>query len=227
MNDVLLHFGDGVAFARRLTPGTVHAIVTDPPYGMNWDTDTTRFSGGKQKVSRGKDWKRKINGDNKPFDPSPWLAYNKVIMWGYNHFADKVPLGTLLVWVKRNDAAYGSFLSDAEIAWMKGGEGIYCFRDVPNIKDKGDHPTQKTVDLMVWCMDRAKIPEGATVFDPYMGSGTTGVACMRTGRNFIGCETDSEFFDIAKEKIEYAQLQPRISLPVNQFKNFVDTPFEF
>lgn len=202
-----LHLGNCLEYMQAMPDGCVDAVIADPPYGMNWDTDTTRFSGGKQVVSRGKDWGTKIAGDNKPFDPSPWIDFKHVILWGYNHWAARVPTGTLLVWVKRNDAAFGSFLSDAEVAWMKGGCGVYCFRDVPNINDRGNHPTQKTVALMRWCIERVT-DIGDTVFDPFMGSGTTGVACMQLGRHFIGCEIDPNYFEIAKRRIEQAAAQP-------------------
>lgn len=210
MSDIKLYNVDCLEFMRTLPDKSVDAVITDPPYGMNWDTDTTRFSGGKQVVSRGKDWGKAIHGDNVPFDPSPWLVYDYAVLWGYNHWAQRAPLGSTLVWVKRNDYAYGSFLSDAELAWMKGGYGVYCYKDVPNINDRGLHPTQKTISLMKWCMDKAKVPIGATVLDPFMGSGTTGVACVQTGRNFIGCEIDKGYFEIAQRRINEALAQPRL-----------------
>jgi DNA modification methylase len=70
------------------------------------------------------------------------------------------------------------------------------------------HPTQKPVELMIWCIERAKIPAGDTIFDPFMGSGTTGVACVQTGRNFIGCEIDPGYFAIAERRIHDAEQQP-------------------
>lgn len=204
---VQLYCGDCMDILPHLSG--IDAVITDPPYGMNWNTDTTRFSGGKQIIKRGRDWKNPIHGDDTPFDPSPWLKFKRVILWGSNHFAQKLDLGTTLVFVKRNDAAFGSFLSDAEIAWMKGGYGVYCFRDVPGFSDKGLHPTQKTIPLMWWCIEKCKTPYGATVLDPYMGSGTTGIACIRSGRRFIGIEKDPEHFKIAKERIELELMNPR------------------
>ena len=64
------------------------------------------------------------------------------------------------------------------------------------------HPTQKPVALMQWCIGLTKIPTGATVLDSFMGSGTTGIACIRTGRKFIGIEKDPDYFQTAKERIE-------------------------
>jgi hypothetical protein len=68
------------------------------------------------------------------------------------------------------------------------------------------HPTQKPLDLLRALLEM--LPPGATVFDPFMGSGTTGVACVRTGRNFIGCEIDPTYYAIAQRRIAEAQLQP-------------------
>ncbi len=177
-------------------------VITDPPYGMNWNVNGDRYTKG------GKDWGTAIINDDKPFDPSPFLVFDKVILWGYNHFADKLPSGTTLVWIKRSDSAFGTFLSDAELAWRKGGEGVYCFRDFRYKSETVEryHPTQKPVSLMSWCIQNyTKL--GDTIFDPFMGSGTTGVACMQLGRNFIGCEIDPKYFAIAEKRIKTAAMQ--------------------
>lgn len=98
------------------------AVVTDPPYGMDWNTDSTRFSGGKRRLADGRaDWGQ-IIGDASPFDPAPFLTYSSCVLWGVNHFAQRVPVGTWLIWLKKPAARYGAFLSDAEVAWMKGGQ---------------------------------------------------------------------------------------------------------
>jgi site-specific DNA-methyltransferase (adenine-specific) len=188
------------------------AVVSDPPYGMNWNTDTSRFAGGKtvRKTKRGggvSTWGA-IENDSVAFDPEPWLDFPQVILWGSNHFAARLPVGTTLVWLKRFDAAFGSFLSDAELAWMKGGHGVYCRRDLSLTSDAalGErlHPTQKPIGIMQWCVERTK----GTVLDPFMGSGTTGVACIKLGRKFIGIEIEKRYFDIACRRIEEAYKQP-------------------
>jgi len=185
----------------------ISAVVSDPPYGMNWDTDSRRFSGGSspEDRGRGKDRKR-VEGDDQPFDPRPWVGFEKVVLFGANHYSNQLPRGTTLVWLKRYEEAFGSFLSDGELAWMKGGHGVYCKRDC-SMNGAGAnfprlHPTQKPVPIMVWAMDRAKIEEGDTVLDPYMGSGTTGIACVKTGRSFIGIEKDPEHFETARRRLE-------------------------
>ena len=76
----------------------------------------------------------------------------------------------------------------------------------PNYHDDTGHPTTKPTKLMVALIERMSNP-GDTILDPFMGSGTTGVACVQTGRNFIGIEIDPGYFEIAKKRIEQAQLQ--------------------
>lgn len=187
----------------------VDAVVTDPPYGCKNNCDYTRFSGG---LSPHRNYHSGIIGDDKPFSPSPWLAFPQVVLWGYQFFADKVPQGTVLVWNKRRESKLGKFMSDCELAWQKGGKGVYLFNHVWDGFDRETergkvlHPSQKPVALMAWCIERITKP-GDTVFDPFMGSGATGVACVQTGRNFIGCEIDENYFNIAKRRIEQAQMQ--------------------
>lgn len=205
---VTLYLGDCREIAPQLQG--VDAVISDPPYGMNLDTDNSRFSGGNTAsvarrgngVGTGKG--KPILHDDEPFDPTPWLEYPRVVLFGSNHFGNRLPVGTKLIWLKRNDAAFGTFLSDAEEAWMKGGHGIYCKRDFTMNGEALTrcHPCQKPVPLMAWCMDKAKVPEGATVLDPYMGSGTTGIACIRTGRRFIGIEKDPAHYATALERIK-------------------------
>jgi len=208
-----LYHGDCLDILPTLGAGSVDAVVTDPPYGMNNNTDYTRFSGGHPdsiaKRGTGRDYGEPLVGDDEPFDPSPWLHFERVVLWGWNHYAERLPVGTTLVWIKRNTAAFGSFLSDAELAWMKGGYGVYCYKDLSMaaIARHRVHPNQKPISLMTWCLDKAKVPTGTTVLDPYMGSGTTGVACIQTGRSFIGIEIDEKYFNIAKERIEKAWLE--------------------
>jgi site-specific DNA-methyltransferase (adenine-specific) len=192
------------------TLGKVDAVVTDPPYGMKWDTDCTRFSGGLRHhriASPGRDWGSPVAGDREPFDPTPWLAFPKVVLWGSNHFGSRLPVGTTLVWVKRNETAFGSFLSDAEVGWMKGGHGVYLHKDLSMnaVAGKRAHPNQKPVGLMLWCLGRLKLSPSATVLDPYMGSGTTGLACLELGLNFIGIECDPAHFAAAERRINAAR----------------------
>lgn len=203
---VKLGCGDCRELMGRIPDGSVDAVITDPPYGMGWNTDCTRFSARNKyhrKSAAGRDWKAPVSGDDEPFDPSPWLEYPKVILWGFNHFASSLPVGTTLVWVKRNEAAFGSFLSDAELGWMKGGHGVYLHKDLSMnaLAKKRIHPNQKPVGLLRWCIRKLKLAPGSVILDPFMGSGSTGEAAILEGHSFIGIELVREHFENAKQRL--------------------------
>jgi site-specific DNA-methyltransferase (adenine-specific) len=212
--------GDCLDLLPTLPAGEIAAVVADPPYGMAWDTNSRRFSGGQnghRKPGDGRDDWGDIHGDERPFDPMPWLGFPKVILWGFNHFAARLPLGSTLIWIKRNEEAFGSFLSDAEIAWMKGGHGVYCFKDLSMKAIARDqvHPSQKPVRLMRWCLGRLKLPPGSLVLDPYAGSGTTGVACLKAGYRCILIEREAKYIDVIHRRLDAARtpLLDRLEAP--------------
>lgn len=206
---VKLHCGDCLEILKRIPAGTVDAVVTDPPYGIDWNTDNTRYSSWTPSSSRG-NFKR-IIGDNRPFDPSPWLGFPKVLLWGANFYSDSLPGGGWLTWIKKTDQGFGQFLGDAEVAWVKGGKTVYCFRHhwsgAARETERGPtlHPTQKPVALMRWCIERIKLKPGSTILDPYMGSGPVGIAAVQLGMNYIGIEIDPAYHAIAKRRITEAR----------------------
>ena len=202
-----LYRGDCLDILPTLEAGSVDAVVTDPPYGINFNVNYTRFTGG---LSNSRYWHRPIAGDDSPFDPSPFVSYAKtVILWGANSYSDKLPGGSWLIWDKRVNGNENGFLSDAEAAWCNRGHGVYIFghtwQGFIKASERGNvlHPTQKPVALMEWCVAKYTSP-GDTILDPFMGSGTTGVAALRTGRKFIGIELDPDYFKIAEERIRNA-----------------------
>lgn len=235
---VTLYFGDCEEIVPNLNldHGKV-AVVTDPPYGMDFDTDSRRFSGGDSpSLRRGKGRNdRTIKGDDREFDPAPWLAFDSVILWGANHYAQKLPVGSTLIWLKRYLEHYGSFLSDAEIGWQRGGVGVYALHAPDSIGRRRQeftgsafgsetaHPFQKPVALMDWCIKRMP-PPATLILDPFMGSGTTGVAAVKLGRKFIGIEIEEKYFDIACKRISEALKQP--DMFIEKPKPFEQTKLE-
>ncbi len=219
IGDCTLYLGD----CREILPtlGKVDAVVTDPPYGIALDTNNSRFSGGNSAmVSKrgngiGTAGGATIIGDAAPFDPSFLTEVGREqILWGWHCFPDKLPRGACLIWIKRLDSAFGSFLSDAETGWHSRGHGVYCFRDLSLTAETRTraHPTQKPLPLIKWCIQRLR-SDAQTVLDPFMGSGTTGVACVQLGRKFIGIEIDPGYFDIACRRIADEVARPRLALP--------------
>ncbi len=172
----------------------VDLVLTDPPYGMDYDTNGNRFTLGGRTLPR-------VFGDDSPFDVSPWMGFDSVTLWGFNHFPTGLPPGGALIWLKRTEAAFGKFLSDAEIAWTNIGRGVYAFSDtVHAIACKRQHPTQKPVGLMSWCLGFA--PEAQTILDPFMGSGTTLRAAKDLGRKAIGIEIEEKYCEIAARRLQ-------------------------
>jgi site-specific DNA-methyltransferase (adenine-specific) len=209
IGDCTLHLGD----CREILPtlGRVDAVVTDPPYGMKRHGRYQRgalSTSGTAYRSKTKMFAETIEGDSEPFDPSFLMGVaEKSIIWGANHFARHLPVGTTLVWLKRLDSGFGTFMSDAEVAWMSGGHGVYCRRDISlQGEHERDHPTPKPLGIMKWCLE--KLPSARTILDPFMGSGTTGVACAKLGRKFIGVEIDEGYFNVACLRIAAAYAQP-------------------
>jgi hypothetical protein len=150
--------------------------------------------------------------------PSPWVfglmlaKAAECVVWGGNYFADVLPPSMCwLVW----DKGQSDFsLADCELAWCSrhGATRRLLLPRSYALKDGKQHPTQKPVRLMLWCLE--KYPEAQTVCDPFMGTGTTGVAAMQRGLRFIGVERERAYFDIACERIAHAQAQGMLPLPV-------------
>ena len=210
-----LYLGD----CREVLPtlGKVDAVVTDPPYGIGY----VKGAGGRNPPGRrGPQHARlrrnieAIAGDHEPFDPTPWLMFSNVILFGADHFAQQLPRGRWLVWDKLDGMASFDSFSDVEVAWQNRTGAARIFRHmwkgICQASEKDDvrlHPTQKPAALMRWCIEQLSA-DCETILDPFMGSGTTGVACVKLGRRFIGIEIEPNYFDIACRRIEAATQQP-------------------
>jgi site-specific DNA-methyltransferase (adenine-specific) len=197
---------------------SVDAVITDPPYGISHPCNYHARGRGKLAVCN--DYPDVI-GDTEPFDPSPFLSFSKVVLWGANNYADKLPPSAgWLVWDKERPDTLDQ--STCELAWTNCVKGVRRFRYLWNgmmrAGEHGEnyHATQKPVALMKWLLELPWLKEAQVIFDPFMGSGTTGVACMQLGRRFIGCEIDEGYFQIAKKRIEAAAAQ--MLLPLEDIK---------
>lgn len=190
----------------------VDLLLTDPPYGTSNNCDYTRFSGGQRKnatLRQGRAWKA-VNNDDKPFDPAPFLDYPNVVLWGANNFSDKLPAGAWLVWDKKQPGLEGKFMSDCEVAWKKGGCGVFLYRHVWDGFNRATeraehyHPTQKPVALMAYCL--GLFPKTRTVLDPFMGSGSTLRAAKDLGIKSIGIELEEKYCEIAAQRLQQEAL---------------------
>jgi DNA modification methylase len=195
------------------TLGPVDAVVTDPPYGIGAANGAS--VGGTDASGRYIRRPRQYAGswDNKRADNKAMrLAINlsrKQIIWGGNFFTDILPVGgRWLIWDKLNSMPT---YSDGELAWTSiSGASVKkftrCASGLAANRDGRVHPTQKPVALMEWCL--GFLPDARTILDPFMGSGTTLVACAKLGRKGIGIEIDPDYFEIACKRVEEAYRQP-------------------
>lgn len=211
IGDSVLYLGDCLGILPKITG--IDAIISDPPYGIN--LHALCGTGRDRIVIRDKPLNVRILGDDKPFDVIPFLGYKKVILWGGIHYRNLPDSRCWLVWDKR-DGSTSDNQADCEIAWtnLPGPARLFShlWRGFARAGEENItngpkfHPSQKPVSLMRWCIELAKRP--AIICDPFMGSGTTGVAAARMGLKFIGCELDEEYFDTACSRIRDAYKHP-------------------
>ena len=197
-----LHLGDCLDYMKSMPDKSVDAVITDPPYGLHDIMQGGGWAKNMTYIRDGADW------DNKPATKNQIEESIRVgkrtIIWGGNYF-ELPPSRGWLVWNKRG---MGFSMAQAELAWTNIDMPMRVYdgrRSDPNRV----HPTQKPLGLMKWCVENYTQPTD-TIFDPFMGSGTTGVAAVQLGRNFIGCEIDPDYFKIAEKRIHEATLQPSL-----------------
>ena len=206
IGDSTLYLGDSLKILPMLDP--VDAVVTAPPYGIG--------------EARGKNKSRGNRAPAKDYGVDSWddetvdeaiplirdVSKQQVIFGG--NFYDLPPTSCWLVWDKENGK---NDFADGEIAWTNLKKALRIKRYMwngmlkANNERRGDHPTQKPVGIMEWAISHT---DGESVLDPFMGSGTTGVACANLGRKFIGIELHEKYFDIACERIAGAYSQGRL-----------------
>jgi DNA modification methylase len=209
IGNATLYLGDCLEILPTLDK--VDAVITDPPYGI--------------KEARGKNKSRGLLAVSKDYGYSEWddkpcsdeqikammRASEIQVIFGGNYF-NLPPSSCWLVWDKQNG---NTDFADCELAWTNMDKAVRKIEWMwHGMLRKGKdterfHPTQKPIEVMEWCVQQCKnIPQ--TILDPFMGSGTTGVACMNLGRKFIGIEIEPKYFDIACERIEQSQKQIRM-----------------
>lgn len=187
--------------------GRFDALITDPPYGIGEGGDKNRSRGVMASVGDYKSEKWDSETNQAAIDFARGLSRWQIVFGG-NYY--RLPeTSCWLVWDKQNGA---NDFADCELAWTnlpKAVRRIYWrwHGMIRKGSDVRQHPTQKPVGVMSWCIEH--LPADAeTILDPFMGSGTTGVACVKLGRKFTGIELDPDYFDIAVERITKAYEQP-------------------
>lgn len=187
----------------------IDACVTDPPYGIG-EAAGKNASRGNLAVAKDygdDDW------DDEPISPELMAEVRKAARWsiifGGNYY-DCPPASCWLVWDKENGS---NDFADCELAWTNLPKAVRRLRFMWNGmlrahgEPRGDHPTQKPIGVMKWCIEQ--LPrEAETILDPFMGSGTTGVAAIQLGRKFVGIERNPKYFEVAVRRLQSAHRQP-------------------
>jgi len=179
----------------------VDLVLTDPPYGISYAANPLVGKGKSRSNHEKKQW------DNETPTEGVLMMIRDMcetmIVWGGNYFDLPKSRGWLSWFKPDGPPSIGHF----ELAWTS--MDMLCRQFERSIgatnAERVGHPTQKPIVLMEWCIGLAKC--AGAVCDPFMGSGTTGVACANLGKRFIGIELEREYFDIACERIENAQRQ--------------------
>ena len=224
IGDATLYLGDCMDILPTL--GKVDAVITDPPYGIGESSKKveSRQRGGKLGTLLG--YKGKAMADQKDYGSFDWdqspppaelidalrsISDHQAIFGGnYFHLP---PSSCWLVWDKLNGA---NDFADCELAWTNWPKAVrrITWRWNGMLRQGNEeryHPTQKPLEVMKWAIELC--PKADTVLDPFMGSGTTGVACMQLGRKFIGIEREPKYFEIAVRRIEQAYAQGQLFAP--------------
>lgn len=211
--------GSNVALAKMMGDSKADAVVTDPPYGMDLDTDFSTMQSSVGCVGFGRGGKHaRVIGDDRQFDPAALLATfescPEVFLFGADYFADRIKginEGSWLVWDKRKESQADGFGSEFELCWSKVKHkrrvlrhewfGFLASGNVADARNRV-HPTQKPVTLIVDIL--TQWATGEVIVDPYLGSGTTIIACEKLGRRCIGMEIDPAYCDVIVDRWETA-----------------------
>jgi DNA modification methylase len=205
------HLAEGVTLilgdCREVLPtlGRFDACVTDPPYGIDYGR-----AGGFSASHGWGPWRENVVWDQDRPERSVFdlirTQSDAQIIWGGNYFTDYLP--PTMQWLVWDKGQREFSLADFEMAWssQRAAARIISYPRALARLDGKEHPTQKPLEVMQWCLDR--IPDAKTILDPYCGSGTTGVAAVTRGRHFTGVEIHEPYFDIACRRISDALKQP-------------------
>ena len=198
-----IYCGDCLDLMREMPDKSVDLVLTDPPYGIG---DKLAIGGCTKRnlmmeLYLNSPWED-VAPSKEYFDEVFRVSKNQIICGG-NYF-DLPPTRGFIVWDK---VKFASNYSQVEYIWTSFDCISRIFKYCSNggfvIKpeDKHEHPTQKPLALIKWILEKYS-DEGMTVLDPFMGSGTTCVACKKLGRNYIGIDKEPAYVEIARKRIE-------------------------
>lgn len=184
------------------------SLITDPPYGINYKADWKKWD-------KSPSYFKAVHGDDQAFDPSPFLDYDNVVLFGADNFSDRLPVGSWICWDKRLDENKDAMIgAPFELAWFKSANttkraimirvlhgGVVNADSEEGNNAKRQHTTQKPVEVMQRIIEAVTLPSDI-VYDPFSGSGSTLLACEITKRQCIAVEIDPEYIAVTLERWE-------------------------
>ena len=208
--DIVIYNADCRDLLPLIPDKSIDLVLTDPPYGIGKDGQKLSTGGhGGRKAYEFMGWDS-CRPDDKVFKLLLNKSINQII-WGGNYFADLLPsTSKWLVW----DKGQRINQSDGELAWtsFEGALRICTLNRVELMLDYANHPTQKPLKLITWCLSLC--PSAITVVDTFLGSGTTAVASKILGRKCIGIEIEEKYCEIAAKRLSQGVMN--LSEPINQ-----------
>ena len=188
---IVIYHGDCRDVLPSIDPASVDLLLTDPPYGINLDTDYSGWDG----VRKSATVHMSIEGDGESFNPTQLLLYRRRILWGANNFPQLLEPGGWFIWKKTNHHPRSS---QCEMAWTNVTRKISVVYESakPGTARASWHPAEKPLGLMALLVEKWTNP-GDLVLDPYMGSGPVAQACHELGRRYIGIELVEDYCKVA------------------------------
>ena len=201
--DVSVEQGGGADIA--LPTRIADAVITDPPYGIDFKYESHDDNEADWFVLMDK--VVPLMRASAPFVVMPNCRMQAMKWWMNNHEPDWI-----IAWYKgspghRSKIGFNDW--EPHLVWGKPPKQMHDFFQTPLVIDRYGHPCEKPLAYSTWLVERGCV-KGGTVCDPFMGSGTTGAAAVKLERKFIGIEIEPKYFDIACERIENAQRQGRM-----------------
>lgn len=208
---------DCMEYMRGLKDKAFDLAIVDPPYGIGENGDRNKSRG---KLAVAKDYKSFAGGDIEP----PSIEYfkelqrvsNNQIIWGANHFIDRIALPSSC-WIVWDKVTGDNDFADSELAYTSFKTAVRNFRfqwsgmlqgDMKN-KEQRIHPTQKPIKLYEWLLTNYS-KQGQRILDTHLGSGSSAIAAKNFGVDFVGCELDKDYYDAALARLNQASSQENL-----------------
>ena len=196
---------DNMKLMARYENNYFDLAIVDPPYGIMDKIISGGETNRKIKIQKGLENFKDIVPNEEYFNELFRVSKNQII-WGGNYFPKHLNHSRgWIVWDKK--IAEGMSFAMCELAYSSFNKNAKIYRGVVGVKEI--HPTEKPIKLYKWILHNYA-NKGDLILDTHLGSGSIAVACNDYGFDLIGCEINTEYFNLAKQRIELAQSQTKL-----------------